>query len=218
MARLALLTAAQLAQASYDPELQRDFARRIKHRHEGEHDVEAYLLHSNTLVIPGSDSVKDYLSFNLRVLNIGGKRYKVKNLDTEIYRNMVWHQGFLAHAKAIQDWLADLDERPVFIVGHSLGAASAQILSLIYNVPAIAFAAPRPRKQRRAPRQIGKCLNINRDDDPVCRLPGSFFHLGQVHLCKTRPATLGPRHGMKHYRAIVTEQQSKGLLPKHWPA
>jgi TATA-box binding protein (TBP) (component of TFIID and TFIIIB) len=82
MATLPIMTAAQLVQASYDPANQPDFARRIKHAL-NKNDVEAYLLESGTLVIPGSNSLADYVKFNTRVFRVGGKRYKVKNLATE---------------------------------------------------------------------------------------------------------------------------------------
>jgi hypothetical protein len=214
---LPITTAAQLVQTSYEPARQPDFARRIKHALKS-NDVEAYFLHSGTLVIPGSNSLSDYLKFNTRVFRVGGTRYKVKNLSTEKAKGILWHQGFLAHTKEIQDWLKLRKLRPVYIVGHSLGAASTQILCRLLDVPGIGFAAPRTRKHAGHAAQADTCLNVNRDDDFVCNLPRSFKHLGRVHLCRTGSGGLGLEHSMRHYRQAVDDQQSKGLLPVNWPA
>ena len=109
------------------------------------------------------------------------------------------------------------EQRPDYIIGHSLGAAATQILSKSYHVPGIAFAAPRPRKHRGTLANTDLCLCINRSDDPVCALPGSFNHIGTVHLCKASSSVFGPDHKMKHYRKVIDEQHAAGLMPAKWP-
>ena len=54
--------------------------------------------------------------------------------------NAIWHKGFAGHAETIANKLGAL--RPTYIVGHSLGAAAAQILGCVYGVPAIGFTSP----------------------------------------------------------------------------
>ncbi|MBV2359019.1 hypothetical protein KUH32_04460 [Thalassococcus sp. CAU 1522] len=216
--RYPIATAAQLAEASYSAATHRSVAPRVK-RSLDEGDVQAHLLDNGVLLIPGSNSAMDYLKFNLRVLMIGGRRFSVRDGTTERGASgTIWHQGFLRHAKAIYDWIEAGGERPVYVIGHSLGAAATQILSKSWAVPGIGFAAPRPRKARGAIRNDGLCLCINRDDDIVCGLPGAFHHMGRVQLCRAARSRLLANHSMPHYRAVVSEAQQAGQMPVHWPA
>lgn len=178
-------------------------------------DVQAFLLKNQTLLVPGSDNAADYLKFNLRLLNIGGKRYKVKSEATGEELGRVWHQGFLAHAMFIFNHFKATP--PKFIIGHSLGAASAQILSLAWGVPAICFAAPRVYAGGKSVGNDGKCLCITLADDPVGRLPSSKFqHAGTS-------APVGSRtffrfaHKMHYYQSALSNPQYKAQLPTHWP-
>jgi hypothetical protein len=71
---------------------------------DGEDDVEAHFLKNGILLIPGSNSLMDYLKFNLRTLNLGGKQYRMSDATTKKGASgTTWHQGFLAHAKIIFD-------------------------------------------------------------------------------------------------------------------
>lgn len=181
-------------------------------------DVQALFLKQKILLIPGSNSVADYLKFNLRVLNIGGKRYRLNDTDTEQGASgTVWHQGFLRHAKVIFDWLSRENLRPDYIIGHSLGAAATQIMVRTYGVPGIGFAAPRPRRSRGQIKHSHLCLCLNRDDDHVCDLPSGFHHMGKVFRARAKRSVFGPDHGMKHYKKVVDEQQSARKLSKRWP-
>ncbi len=210
-------TAAQLAEASYSATQHPSVAPRVL-RSLDDNDVQAHFLDNGILLIPGSNSVWDYLKFNLRVLNIGGKQYRVSDGTSQNGASgTLWHQGFLAHAKAIWDWMQAHDQKPVFVIGHSLGAAATQILTKSFAVPGIGFAAPRPRKHRGAVARGDLCLCVNRDDDLVCTLPGRFNHLGRVHRCRAAQSSFGPDHSMKHYRKVIDEQRQAGLLPDLWP-
>jgi hypothetical protein len=209
--------AAQMIDASYSGRSNLSLARAWRDGLDKD-DVTAIFLKGDILLIPGSNSVADYLKFNLRVLNIGGKRYRLNDGDTERGASgTVWHQGFLRFAKVIYDWLERNNYRPKYIMGHSLGAAATQILVRTYGVPGIAFAAPRPRRSAGSIRHSNLCLCINRDDDRVCDLPGSFHHMGKVHRARAARSVFGPDHSMKHYRKVIDEQLSGRLLNARWP-
>ena len=217
MHRYPILTAAYLAEASYSAQTHRSVAHRVQSSLD-HNDVQAHFLDNGILLIPGSNSVMDYLRFNLRVLRVGRKRYRIADDTTaEGASGTFWHQGFLAHAKEIWDWMEAKRQRPTYIIGHSLGAAAAQILTKSYGCYGIGFAAPRPRKHRGPLRHGDKCLCVNRDDDIVCTLPGTFHHVGKVHRCNPRRSALGPDHSMSHYRKVVEEQQAAGTLARTWP-
>jgi len=217
MHRYPIATAAQLAEASYSAKSHPSVAPLIQASLD-EDDVQAYFLKNDILLIPGSNSVADYLKFNLRMIRLGQTRYRMSD---DIYQRghsgTIWHQGFLAHAKVIFDWLKKETLKPKIIIGHSLGAASTQILSKSYSTTGIGFAAPRPRKAKGDIQNDEFCLCINRDDDTVCDLPGTFNHMGKVLKCKARTSVFGPDHAMKHYRKVVKEQQEDGTLSSHWP-
>ncbi|MEM8579109.1 MAG: hypothetical protein AAGF60_14770 [Pseudomonadota bacterium] len=218
MVRYPIANAAQLAQAAYSGPSHRSLARHMRASLDA-HDVQALFLDSGLLLIPGSNSVADYLKYNLRVLNIGGKRYRLNDTDTEQGASgTTWHQGFLRFSKVIYDWLERERLRPAFIIGHSLGAAATQVLVRTYGVPGIAFAAPRPRKSRGRIKHSDLCLCLNRDDDLVCALPRRFHHMGQVHRALAAQSSLRAGHNMRHYRRVVDELQSAGRLGTHWPA
>ena len=208
-----LVRAAQLAHASYTgkshPIIKPQWKASLKVK-----DVEAHLLSDNTLLIPGSNSVMDYIRYNLRVQRLGKPRLRLQGGAAGIS----WHQGFLAHAKVVQDWLIDEGHRVSFIIGHSLGAASAQILSAGYRVPAVAFAAPRPCRKQVTGAAAARCLCINRSDDRVCGLPGKFFHLGNVRVCRPSVSGRGMDHSMPHYIRVVNEGLAAHKLPAVWPS
>ena len=179
--------------------------------------VQAYLLKDDILLIPGSNSAWDYLLYNFRMLNVGGKTYKVKHGETGEAIGRLWHQGFLAHANLVNDVFKS--RKPKFIIGHSLGAASAQILSLMWGVPAIAFAAPRLYAGGKSVDNSRKCLCIWRGDDPVGSLPGGrFVHAGKsVRLGRSRTRGL-LNHNMRHYIAAINDPNHRRDLPARWPA
>lgn len=209
--------AAKMAEASYKGRRHSSLARSIRYELD-EDDVQALFLKGDILLIPGSNSVADYLKFNLRVLNIGGKKYRLNDEHTEKGASgTTWHQGFLRHAQVIFAWLERTRIKPRYIIGHSLGAAATQILVRTYGVPGIGFAAPRPRRSPGAIKHSQLCLCINRDDDTVCDLPGSFHHMGKVHRARSKRSIFRADHKMKHYRRVIDEQQVAGLLGKRWP-
>jgi len=181
-------------------------------------DVQAHMLSNGVLLLPGSNSVRDYLRYNLRPLNLGGVRLRL--MDSERApgaSGTFWHQGFLAYAKVVFDWLAEENMRPEAIIGHSLGAAAAQILSKSYAVPGIGFAAPRPKFVRGRLEHDDKCLVVNRSDDPVPRLPPEFHHMGTARLVTPARPSLFTSHKMRAYRDVLEPAQSDGIVPAQWP-
>lgn len=209
-----LAKAAQLAKSAYKKEVVTDppVMRKLDRN-----DVQAYLLSGNVLLLPGSNSVRDYVKFNLRPLLLGGKQLTLKDPASEKGASGTkWHQGFLRYSKEIYDWLEDERVIPNFIIGHSLGAAAAQILSKSYDRPAIAFAAPRPKRSNNHVIRDGRCLIINRTDDPVAKAPDKYHHLGRARLMKSKTDPKFWAHAMPRYVHIVDEMIAAGKLPHSW--
>ncbi|WP_341366965.1 hypothetical protein [Yoonia sp. BS5-3] len=214
MMRFSIEDAAILAEASYT-------ANRItspKVMHSCPHqDVQAHILEGDILLLPGSNSVRDYLRYNLRPLRLGHQQLQMSDDGTaKGHSGTTWHQGFLAYSIVIFDWLKTLNIRPKYVIGHSLGAAATQILSKSYGAPGIGFAAPRPKSVKGPVKHDEKCLLINRFDDVVPNLPGAFNHMGQVKQLSVNPKRRFPAHAMRHYREIVDLGQGNGALPTHW--
>lgn len=214
MTQYAIEDAAKLAEASYHAA--HIIRPRIMHACP-DADVQAYFLEDATLLLPGSNSVTDYMRFNLRPLRLGHKRITL-NDDTTAKgtSGTTWHQGFLLYASVIADWLIKERVAPKYIIGHSLGAAAAQVLCKTYGIPGIAFAAPRPKHTPNTVNSGSKCLLINRQDDMVPKLPVTFFHLGQVKTLAPQTKRAFPAHKMNHYRDIVEKGLASGALPTHW--
>jgi hypothetical protein len=217
MFRYPLDTAAGLAVASYRPGRHGSVAARLM-RSLDEDDVQAHMLDNGVLLVPGSNAVMDYFKFNLQALTVKGERLSIKGNETERGASgTLWHKGFLRHACAIFDWVEAHGPPPRFIIGHSLGAAAVQILTMTWRVNGIGFAAPRPRRNPARPGQERYCLLVNRDDDLVPRLPHWFHHMGRVHVARAARSRLLPAHAPPHYRAVVAEELKKGRLPVQWP-
>ena len=209
--RLTVKTAAELVAQSYRPSGDRIGEYRIIATNPA--PAEAYLLSGDILVIPGSNSIYDYINFNFRPFGLGRKKLTVKGY---MGKASDWHQGFLAHANSVERFLNRTGRAPRLIVGHSLGAASAQVLSKSLLVPAIGFAAPRVCKKSPSPGQINRCLLVNRFDDIVPDIPDSFEHQGWARIMR-KEWHFGHRHKMKHYIAMLPKQIGKGAVPESWP-
>lgn len=173
--------------------------------------AEAYMLDNGCLLIPGSNTLSDYFNYNFRLWNLGKKRLKLSSSETSKGASRtVWHQGFFTHAVEIYNWIGPEKKNwPKLIVGHSLGAASAQILSKTWAAPAIGFAAPRTRKSSGPVKYDGLSLSICRRDDTVCSLPSGFHHMGQT---KSFPAQAGGgalNHKMSAYIESLETYEKK---------
>lgn len=181
-------------------------------------DVQAHLLEGNILLLPGSNSVRDYVKFNLRPLRIGNQRMVLKHAtDTQKGASGTkWHQGFLQYSIEIFEWLKKENVTPNYIIGHSLGAAAAQILSKTYNAPAIGFAAPRPKWSKHGVVQDGRCLLVNRSDDPVPKVPSTYHHMGKTKLFKSKKHRTLFAHSMGHYIDVIKEDNKFKVIPETW--
>ncbi len=214
MTSFSLNDAATLAQASYTAE--RITSPRVIKSFDRD-DVQAHVLEGNVLLLPGSNSLKDYLKFNLRPLRFGGTQLTMSDTKTEKGASgTTWHQGFLRYSRAVFDWLKDEGITPSYIIGHSLGAAATQILSKSYNAPAIGFAAPRPKFVKGKVKNDGRCLILNRTDDIVPKLPGAFTHMGHPKLLRTPSNRKFLAHSMPRYQEIVGNAVQQQVLPERW--
>jgi len=171
--------------------------------------VQAYYLFDGTLVIPGSNEIKDYTDFNLRVR-------KVKHTDGRKY-----HNGFLAHAKEVMKWLDEQSLTPSRITGHSLGAASAQIVGSTLAKPTVAFAAPKVLHDTPRVSGEGWVANFQRVDDPICNLPlgdEKFRHIGsKFWMSSPIREGGGLKHKVKHYLTLIDDKESNTKIPRRWP-
>ncbi len=180
-------------------------------------DVQAHVLDGDILLLPGSNSLQDYLLYNLRPLRLGRQKYRMDDETTaKGASGTIWHQGFLAYSVVVFEWLKDIKVRPKFIIGHSLGAAATQILTKSYGVPGIGFAAPRTKANRGPVKNHEKCLIINRVDDIVPKVPSSFVHMGVVKELKVESNRKFTAHSMKHYRKIVKAALAHKVIPQNW--
>ncbi|UWQ92407.1 peptidoglycan-binding protein [Rhodobacteraceae bacterium M382] len=189
--------------------------------------VEAYLLNNRCLLVPGSNSFWDYAKFNFRLLNLGmprlgfGSRNKTKGFGRGTAppdkNGIIWHQGFLTHANHISKWIGNNPEHwPRLVVGHSLGAASAQILSTIWTAPSIGFAAPRILKSKAPSTYRNLSLSICRTDDLVCRFPRGFERLGASRTLIHKSPRKGLNHNMAAYIDAMHNRISGLGIPDHW--
>jgi pimeloyl-ACP methyl ester carboxylesterase len=179
--------------------------------------VQAYLLTEGTLVIPGTNEPLDWLLYNLNIEEPDRQPAGFDDVST-VMGNAVWHAGFARHARAIVDFLGQT--KPDFIIGHSLGAASAQILGCIYGVPTVGFASPKPRKGNSTLANEGWVINFLRNTDSVCYLPpknNGFRQVGSVEVMTPPVPHLGLRHKMDHYIDIMGSELAAGRIPAQWP-
>lgn len=207
-----LYEAAKLIACAYRPDANPKFKEEIKATKGG--DSRAYLLKNDFLIIPGSDSFADYAKYNFRILGLGRKKLKLNTDTAKGASGTIWHQGFLRHAQEIHQWLGT--RRPKLIIGHSLGAASTQILSMSYKVSGIAFASPRPHRGKTTVTNSKYCLSICRTDDPVCKLPGGFNHMGQVRYLTHKSGKGLMRHKPTHYMSVLLNNKTPKKVPGRW--
>lgn len=177
--------------------------------------AQAYLTKDKVLIIPGSDGLRDYTDFNLK---LGGASIAWSETSTEL-GNTKWYRGFALHANDIVQQMKT--RRPKFVIGHSLGAAAAQILACYYRVPAIGFASPKPRKSTGSRLKYEHLvLNILRTDDKVTTLPPDRFgfkHIGTTMPLQPKTTNFGLDHSMKQYLQIIRPAIQAGQIADHWP-
>lgn len=172
--------------------------------------VQAFYLENGVLVIPGSNELSDYPEYNLDAR-------KAKGDSGRLY-----HRGFLKHSQLVYTFAkgAAAGGKPSFVVGHSLGAASAQIVGSSFGVPTICFASPKTISGSKRVRGEGWIANYLRMDDPVCHMPPgkrSFRHIGSKYWMAPEGIDIGINHKVSNYTKIMKEARYKTKIPQAWP-
>lgn len=190
--------AADLIQKTYDNKLGALERSRISLN-----GAQASMLTDGTLVIPGSNEHSDWINFNF---NVGAGDSKRK-----------WHAGFLRHAQTIYPFAKGAGAKRV--LGHSLGAASAQIVAASLEIPAICFASPRPLRGKTRFKGEHRIINICRFDDAICYLPMAFLgfrQVGRVHWISPREPQSEGSHRLKDYLRALAQGRVRPDLPDSW--
>ena len=216
--RLSIMNAAEMAEQSYDIAKMMRMGRvpEAVKAHIDVSGAQAHMLNHGVMVIPGSNELIDWFN-NFDVYRILGKTFG-RNEKGRGSTGAVFHAGFLRHASRLQAFAKEHDAQ--FLIGHSLGAAAAQILGTSLAIPAIGFAAPRVKFGAGKLKHEGRVLNICRADDLVTRVPPSeagFRRLGRSVRLVSKQTNPGMDHSMEHYIAALKEHVSAKGLPKHWP-
>jgi len=189
-------------------------------------EAQCAITDDNILIITGSNSLKDYWRYNLRPNRFVPISEARRTIAAKIgYQEL--HQGFLLHATEVLQFLGD--DRPDFIVGHSLGAASAQIVATALDVTAITFAAPQVVRRsfldqpelRRISHPQWNVFNVAWAQDFVTR--GYRFTglrcLGFREVLDLESYNLGIDHFAKDYFRLLEkdEKSAERKVPEAWP-
>ncbi len=194
-----LIDAANLIQKAYDNKL--GSLERVRFNVAG---AQAVMLKDGTLIIPGTNEVSDWSDFNFNVSNGDSGRK--------------WHAGFLKHAQLVFTFAKGATAKRV--LGHSLGAASAQIVACSLGVPALCFASPQPLRGRTRFKGEHRITNICRTDDAVTDMPFKFVgfrHLGKVHELFPGEKQSAGSHKLKDYIRAMKQGRARPELPASWP-
>lgn len=179
--------------------------------------VQAVYLKNGTLVIPGTNEFADWFDFNLKFGNattVDGHGFEVVAGDS----GALWHAGFLEHAQMVYMFAKGV--RPKFIVGHSLGAASAQIVGMSLRVPTVAFASPNTCRTRERMPNEGWVVNVCRIDDAVCHVPPKFLGfrtIGSRYWLKPDALDAEEDHKIHNYAELLKLKRIKDQVGVHWP-
>ena len=187
----------------------------------------------NILIITGS-RVPDYARYNMRPnRTLSWKKDEQTFIDEIVkpWKLKDFHSGFVLHAARVLKFLKG--RKPAFIVGHSLGAASAQILGNHLDVPTICLASPQVVKKRildkadmRKPEnRQWNILNIAWRQDTVTSIlrPLKYRCLG--HRVIFVQANTGIDHFVSNYlklfeedpdNVIIDSRGNRGSLPMKW--
>ncbi len=178
--------------------------------------VQAVTLKNKVLVIPGTNEFADWFNFNLEVF-ADGRPERVGFDVVPGDSGARWHAGFLKHARYVYTFAKPQGIR--LVIGHSLGAASAQIVGSSLGIPTIAFASPRPLLGGARFRGEGWVVNVCRTDDTVCHVPPDFLgfrHVGSVYWLSPPTPHVGEDHRIDAYIEAI-EAGLSDTLPVAWP-
>jgi hypothetical protein len=177
--------------------------------------AQAMMLDHDVLLIPGSNELTDWIR-NVNVYNILGKKYKAK-AEAKSKTGAILHSGFNRHATLIGAFAKENHAK--FVIGHSLGAATAQILGSWMGIPAVGCASPRVKLGPRKVKNEHKILNICRLDDFVTHVPPSeigFRRLGKTVQLISPTDNPGLDHSMPNYIAALEFDTLADKLPRTW--
>ncbi|WP_238367584.1 hypothetical protein [Mesobacterium pallidum] len=212
MTKLDLMEAAEMIRASYAGTNAAEVDVSIDIR-----GVQAHYLKSGVLVIPGTNEFADWFDFNLNVTSDGAETHGFEVVPGD--SGTLWHAGFLEHAQIVYTFAKGL--RPKFIVGHSLGAASAQIVGCSLQVPTVAFASPQVCRSRNRLPGEGWVMNLCRADDTVCHVPPRFLGfrtIGSRYWLSPDEVNVGGDHKVENYMDMLKLKKVKDRVPMAWPA
>jgi hypothetical protein len=211
--RLDLMQAAHLARDSYDGAAALPILKRMTAPGT---PAEAYLTQGGILVIPGTNGPEDWLRYNLQATHARGSTLGWAGKNAFVAASL-WHFGFLRHATEVLAFLGP--EKPKAIVGHSLGAATAQILGTHFGVPTVTFAAPRPLIGELPLPNEGWVVNLVHTDDVIgmaLSATAGFRRLGSVRMLTTGNIP-GLAHSMADYIPALQARLDDGTLQPQWP-
>lgn len=178
--------------------------------------AQAYLTMDDVLVIPGTNEFADWTKYNLQAFNAKGSQVGWAGANPAIGA-AIWHFGFARHALEVVIFLGA--RQPKFIIGHSLGAGSAQVLACHYQVPTVCFASPRPRFGTDKLPGEGWAINLVNNEDiigAILAAEAGFRRVGSVRgLSPT--ATGGLHHAMADYKTALAARLATGSLDPVWP-
>lgn len=180
-----------------------------------EKGAQAVITKDDILLIPGTNQFSDWFK-NFDVYNILGERFSAR-ATSRSSSGAQFHAGFWRHSIQLHEFAKD--NKVKFIIGHSLGAAAAQILGVILDVPAVGFASPRVKRGKGKVRHENRILNICRADDLVTRVPPSeagFRRLGMSVRLMPPSVEKGIDHTMPDYVNALSFEAFDNDLPKVW--
>ncbi|MGX9856428.1 hypothetical protein ACR03S_13445 [Limimaricola variabilis] len=179
--------------------------------------VQAAMLKRGILYIAGTNEFSDWFEFNFdfihdRAPDAHGFRMAAGDSGA------IWHAGFLEHARIVYAFAKP--QKPAFIIGHSLGGASAQIVGASLGVPSLSFGSPRTHLGGAHFGREGFVLNICRTDDTLCHLPPRFFgfrHVGSVHWLSPPAGEVEEGHSIASYAELLEAGPLPPGFPEAWP-
>lgn len=189
--------------------------------------VAAGITTDNILVITGSRGVKDYSFYNLRPMRPLPNMREITEIVTPELPKAAYHKGFLLHAARVKRFLGN--RTPAIIVGHSLGAASAQILGTHFKVPTIGLASPQvvkrrflqPDALRSGAHAQWHVFNMAWKEDLVSRgyRATGLRCLGHRVVVASSKPNFGIDHFVSDYERLIVSAIDQDVvgLPRNWP-
>lgn len=226
--QLSLLAAAKLLQATRDDILKGRLGSDLLRVSDAGKSIDVGISRDgNQLIITGSSGWKDYAFYNIRPRRAIPDMVEIDQLTSPDLPQKAFHQGFLLHACRIKEFLGD--HMPDGIIGHSLGAASAQILGTALNIPTICLASPQVIKRRFLERDALRnaahpqwnVFNLAWRQDFVTHGYRSlgFRCLGHRVVVDTQMPNTGIDHFVKDYEKLIISAAAYDVegVPQHWP-